>query len=172
MKPQGHIPPSASPSAHEAADLHLPSILWTSIVLAIVLAVSVLVLVLFFEHMEREFPQRTSEADPKVPASSLPPVPRLQTSPLRDLHEVRAAEDSHLNQYGWIDHSHGVAQIPIERAMLLWVKSYSSTPVPTSALSTQIPVQAAAPTTNAASATGPTELQMRQQKAQEVSHAP
>jgi hypothetical protein len=153
MKPQGFIPDSASPSAHEPADLHVRSVVRVAALLAGTLVASILVLLVFFHHLNQEFPGRTSEAAPRVTAADLPPVPRLQTNPLGDLEAVRAVEDSHLTQYGWIDRSRGVAQIPIERAMVLWVKS-----------------QAAAP--NAAPATGPTELQMRQQKAQEVPHAP
>jgi hypothetical protein len=155
MKPQGFIPPSASPSAHEAADLHVPIILRVAVVLGFTLVGSILLLILFFRHMERKYPGRTSEAAPQVTTSDLPPIPRVQTYPLRDLQAVRQVEDSHLDHYGWIDPQHDVAQIPVERAMVLWVKSYSATPA-----------------TNAAPMPGTTELQMRQQKAQEGPHAP
>ena len=155
MKPQGFVPPSASPSAHEAADLDLPIILRVAIVLGVVLVVSILVLLLFFRHLEKDYPARISEAAPQVTTTDLPPRPRLQEYPLRDLQEVRAVEDSHLNGYGWIDRQHGVAQIPVERAMLLWAKNYCATS------STNSPPTSAA-----------TELQIRQQKAQEAPHAP
>ncbi len=155
MKPQGYVPPSASPSAHEAADLHIPIILRVAAVLGVTLVVSILVIAFFFRTMEHVYGPRTSEAAPEVTPSELPPAPRLQMHPERDLQEVREVENSHLNQYGWIDRQHGIAQIPVERAMVLWVKSYAATPA-----------------TNAAPAPGTTELQMRQQKAQEGLHAP
>jgi hypothetical protein len=155
MKPQGFVPPSASPSAREAADLDVPIILRVAAVLAVAIVASILAVTMFFRHMERTYPDRTSEAEPRVTASDLPPLPRLQTDPLRDLQAVRAAEDAHLDRYGWIDRPHGIAQIPVERAMVLWVKSYAATPA-----------------TNAAPGPATTELQMRQQKAQEGSHAP
>ena len=155
MKSQGFIPPSASPSAHEASDLHVPIILRVAVVLGVMIVVSILAVTMFFRHMEQTYPKRTSEAAPQVTAADLPPAPRLQTDPLRDLKAVRQIEDSHLDQYGWIDRQHGIAQIPVERAMVLWVKSYSSTPA-----------------TNAAPVPATTELQMRQQKAQEAPHAP
>jgi hypothetical protein len=155
MKPQGFIPTSASPSAHEASDLHVPAILRVAAVLSFTLVASILVLILFFRHMEQEYPGRTSEAAPQVTASDLPPVPRVQAFPLRDLQAVRDVENSHLDHYGWIDPQHGVAQIPIERAIVLWVKEYSATPA-----------------TNAPPMPGMTELQMRQQKAQESPNAP
>ena len=158
MKPQGYVPPSASPSAHEGADLHIRNVVRVAALLAITLVTSILILVLFFQHLESTYPGRTSEAEPVVQNSQLPPIPRLQTNPLRDLQAVRAVEDSHLDRYAWIDRQHGVAQIPIERAMILWTQSYS--------------VTQPASSTNATPATGTTELEMRQQKAQEAPHAP
>ena len=162
MKPQGYIPPSASPSAHEGADLHIRNVVRVAALVGVILVLTILVLTLFFQLMERTHPNRTSEAAPVVLESELPPLPRLQTNPLRDLQAVRTVEDSHLEHYAWIDRERGIAQIPIDRAMVLWTKN-RSTPQP------------AAPTanpTNAVPAPEVTELQMRQQKAQEVPHAP
>jgi hypothetical protein len=158
MKPQGYIPSSASPSAREGADLHIRNVVRVAALLAATLVISILILVLFFRHLEKLYPNRTSEAAPVVSESELPPVPRLQTNPLRDLQAVREVENSRLDRYAWIDREHGVAQIPIERAMILWTQSYSQSQSATS--------------TTAAPASGTTELQMRQQKAQEASHAP
>jgi hypothetical protein len=161
MKPQGYIPPSAPPSAHEGADLHIRKVVSVAALLAATLVLSILILALFFRHLEKTYPARTSEAAPQVQASDLPPVPRLQTNPLRDLQAVRAVENSHLERYAWIDREHGVAQIPIERAMILWTKNYAATPP-----------RSAASFTNSVPVSGMTELQMRQQKAEEAPHAP
>ena len=163
MKPQGYIPASASPSAHEGADLHIRNVVKVAALLGFILVLTILILTLFFQLMERTHPGRSSEAAPVVAESELPPLPRLQTKPLRDLQAVRAVEDLHLNRYAWIDQGHGVAQIPIDRAMVLWTKSYTATPAP---------VFPTVPATNAAPSPGTTELQMRQQKAQEAPHAP
>ena len=161
MKPQGYIPASASPSAREGADLHIRNVVKVATLLVTTLVTSILILVLFFRHLEKLYPNRSSEAAPVVTESELPPLPRLQTNALHDLQAVRAVEDSHLDRYAWIDQGHGVAQIPIDRAMVLWTKSYPATPQPASLT---------APTTNSAPVVA--ELQMRQQKAQEVPHAP
>jgi hypothetical protein len=161
VKPQGYIPAWASPSAHEGADLHIRNVVRVAALLAATLVTSILILMLFFRHMEKRYPNRSSEAAPVVTESELPPLPRLQTNPLRDLQAVRAVEDSHLDRYSWIDQGRGIAQIPIDRAMVLWTKNYPDTPQPA------FPT---APTTNAAPVV--TELQMRQRKAQEVPHAP
>src|ERR1051325_11315870 len=47
------------------------------------------------------------------------PQPRLLIKPGASLAELRAAEDSDLNSYGWFDRKSGIARIPIERAMQL-----------------------------------------------------
>jgi hypothetical protein len=47
----------------------------------------------------------------------LPPKPRLQMNPIRELAAVREAERERLESYGWVDREKGIAHIPIERAM-------------------------------------------------------
>jgi len=47
----------------------------------------------------------------------VPPPPRLQVTPVKDLAELRDRETSILNTYGWVDKQAGVVRIPIERAI-------------------------------------------------------
>ena len=161
MKPQGYVPPSASPSAHEGTDIHFSRVVRVMVILGVALVVSIVAVIFFFRHLEQKYPGRTSEAAPQVMASDLPPLPRLQTQPLRDLRAVREEEDSHLDHYVWIDRPHGIAQIPIDRAMVLWVKSYAATqPAPE------------VPSTNAAPVPAASEPEMRPQKVREAPNAP
>jgi hypothetical protein len=51
-----------------------------------------------------------------------PPEPRLQPNPPMELKEFRAAEDTILNNYAWIDPDKGVVRIPVARAMELVAK--------------------------------------------------
>ena len=157
MKPQGHRPTSASPSAHEGADLNVPLVVRTAILVAITLAILIVAVTLLFHVFNRIYSNRTSEAAPRVTAQSLPPAPRLQVNPASDLEIVHAQENLHLEHYAWMDKQRGIAQVPIERAMDLWVKTYQPAPV-----SATIPQ----------AAKGMTELQMRQEKAQKAGHAP
>ena len=48
-----------------------------------------------------------------------PPEPQLQTHPLKDMDELRAAERTMLDHYAWVDQEAGVVRIPIERALEL-----------------------------------------------------
>jgi len=62
-------------------------------------------------------------------APRLPPEPRLQSAPVRDMEELRAREDSILKSYGWVDRQTGIGRIPIDRAVdLLLEKGLSAPP--------------------------------------------
>ena len=50
-------------------------------------------------------------------ARRVPPQPRLQDEPARDMETQRAEEDSRLSTYGWVDRDAGVGRIPIDRAI-------------------------------------------------------
>jgi|SRR5450432_160404 len=47
----------------------------------------------------------------------IPPGPRLQATPPRDMDELRKRDHEALTTYGWVDKSGGVAHIPVERAI-------------------------------------------------------
>ena len=50
-------------------------------------------------------------------ADPIPPGPRLQTTPPRDMNELRDQDREVLTTYGWVDQAGGVARIPVDRAM-------------------------------------------------------
>ena len=56
-------------------------------------------------------------ASPFENVRTLPPAPRLQVAPVEDLARYRAAQESTLNSYGWVDQKAGMVRIPIDRAM-------------------------------------------------------
>jgi hypothetical protein len=145
------------PRPREGADIHPAIIVRVALIFVAGLALSLGLVLGLFRHFEITHPARTSEASPQVAETDLPPQPRLQTTPALDLQQLRAAEDERLSRYAWIDRSRGLAQIPIDRAMDLWVRTQAAVTVPTAA-------NPGAP--------GLTELQMRQDKAKEATHAP
>jgi hypothetical protein len=109
-------------AGHEEHDIRLRPIIWAGVSL-IVLAIAVQVGLwwLFDYYTER----RTQAEGPPVPTApvvwprQLPPGPRLQTDPYRDLQEILGAENAILESYGWVDQEAGIARIPISRAMEL-----------------------------------------------------
>ena len=63
---------------------------------------------------------------------SVPPAPVLQTNPRDDLLALRAAEQSILDSYAWVDKESGVVRIPIEKAMdLIAERGLMARPKPT-----------------------------------------
>jgi hypothetical protein len=51
-----------------------------------------------------------------------PPLPRLQTQPFRDVHQLQLGQLEKLSSYGWVDQGAGVVHIPIEEAMRIIVE--------------------------------------------------
>jgi hypothetical protein len=74
---------------------------------------------LFYERLASAELQLDPKPSPLVgvAAPSVPPAPRLQRTPERELGAFRAAERERLASWGWVDRGAGVARIPIERAI-------------------------------------------------------
>src|SRR5262249_29331385 len=66
-----------------------------------------------FKHEEEAMDHAPSPI-PEARLDSIPPGPRLQASPPRDMDELRAHDRQVLTSYGWIDQAHGVAHIPVD----------------------------------------------------------
>ncbi|MGE7138288.1 hypothetical protein ACQKIE_11720 [Luteibacter sp. NPDC031894] len=52
-----------------------------------------------------------------------PEQPALQSEPRRDLDMFRRRQRN-ADQWGWVDREHGIARIPVERAMQLMAKEH------------------------------------------------
>lgn len=73
----------------------------------------------FFAYLAAGPPRKVAGADELLQARRLPPPPRLEPEPTEELRELRAAEDSLLGSYGWVDRKAGIARIPIDRSIEL-----------------------------------------------------
>lgn len=58
-------------------------------------------------------------ASPLAEERPVPPEPRLEVAPGRQLERLRAEEEPLLSEYAWVSREAGVVRIPIERAMEL-----------------------------------------------------
>ncbi len=104
----------------EASDISGRGVLLAGagVLVGIWIAIGILYFVLsYFSH------ERARLSPPPLPVmgtrEALPPQPRLQQSPPRDLKAMREREDWELNHYHWIDKGHSELAIPIEQAMRL-----------------------------------------------------
>jgi hypothetical protein len=119
--PMPVIPPGAV--TYEKTDVDARSIVRVGMVLAVMTVGAVGIAFGLF----RLLGARAERNDPPPPPLSrsaegrLAPEPRLQTAPAADLAAVQEEERRALAGYGWADEAAGVARIPIEEAMALYV---------------------------------------------------
>ena len=60
----------------------------------------------------------------------LPPEPRLETSPPKNLKELREREDAVLTGWSWVDKEKGLARIPVARAAEIIAEKGLPSPAP------------------------------------------
>ncbi len=125
----GHQPPAPRPPippgtvAYEKTDVDPKSIVRVALVLIVVTVFAAVGGFALF----RLLGTREAREDPPPPPlgrseeGRLPPAPRLQTAPASELAALREEERLALNGYGWADEPTGMARIPIEEAMALYV---------------------------------------------------
>lgn len=65
-----------------------------------------------------KYPPRSALA----PEQTIPPEPRLQLNPHEDLLQMRREHLGVLNSAGWVDQKAGIARIPIDDAMKLFLE--------------------------------------------------
>jgi hypothetical protein len=150
------IPPGTV--AYEKTDVNAKSILRVGTILALVSVAAAAAAFGYFRllvvHEERDDPPPPPLARPAE--GRLPPEPRLQTAPPAELAQVREADrlalgegDDVAQRYGWVDQAGGVARIPIEDAMALYVDQASrAAAAPASPMASPKPSPAASPMTS------------------------
>ena len=115
--PHSHVPPPGI--GHEHTDVPIRPIAVAGIALAIVLIVVGGLMLFLFDVFAAREARLSPPANPLAAAEGprLPPQPRLQVHPVKDLRELREAEANILDHYGWVDKNAGVVRIPIARAI-------------------------------------------------------
>jgi len=102
----------------EASDIDARHTFITGVSALIGIWVVIALVYFLFTYLAHE---RAISSPPPLPIEArgnpMPPEPRLQESPRRDLKAMRAREDWELNHYFWVDQKKGTVAIPIERAM-------------------------------------------------------
>ena len=106
-------------AGHELTDAHAGPILRFLAFLSVLTIVTMGVIVLFYNYLERrEAAEKTAMYPLTVgQARPLPPPPRLQTYPFRDVRDLRREEERLLTTYEWVDKNAGTVRLPIARAI-------------------------------------------------------
>jgi hypothetical protein len=112
------LPDLTRPGAeHERSDIDVWAVGKFAIALGFLCVLAFGLLFGLFKYFQSTTGGPMPKSQLNVDARSLPPPPVLQSAPIRDLMEMRAAEDKVLNGYGWVDQAHGVVRVPIDRAI-------------------------------------------------------
>ena len=113
-------PVAPPPLNHELSDADPSPILKFLAFLVAGSTVIALLVVPFYNYLERREAVEKTARHPMSPIGverPLPPPPRLQTYPFQDIKEMRQHDKPLLGTYQWIDQNAGTVRIPVERAM-------------------------------------------------------
>ncbi len=105
---------------YEAKDVDVPA-LFTIALLLLFSSIAIFIVVKVMMHYFKVHEPRVTAGQTNIPSTRARefPQPRLEVRPGATLAELRAAENSALNSYGWIDRKTGIARVPIDRAIQL-----------------------------------------------------
>jgi hypothetical protein len=119
---------------HEESDVNVRALLWSVVIFIVFAGLTHLILYLQFHAYARYFRNETSQPLTMMARpSAVPATPRLQplqtnalppnaTTPVKDMEEMRAAEEQAMNKAGWVDRQKGVVRLPIDVAKKLVVQ--------------------------------------------------
>src|SRR5262245_39527346 len=110
-----------SEGSHEKSDFNPKYVLYFALALVIATAAAFAGVRWMFFRFEVEQARRENQP-PMVIVAPVVPEPKLQVSPQGDLQELLLQENKILSTYKWIDRDQGVARIPIDRAMQLFIE--------------------------------------------------
>lgn len=106
-------------SGHETSDADVGALAKFGIGLAVLCAVALALMFAMLSFFEGENARTAPPPSPLAAQRGLPPGPRLQVLPEKDMAHLQAAEDSVLNSFGWVMREAGIVRIPIDRALEL-----------------------------------------------------
>jgi len=115
---------SPNGAGHEQSEVSVRLIVISLAFLAVfTFLVCVLVVGIFnYLHAEYHTEEAARQARPVIP-----PEPRIEVEPFRQLQTLHAQEDHILSTYAWVDKNAGVVRVPIDRAIdMLAQKGLSS----------------------------------------------
>lgn len=129
---------------HEERDVNVWAVSKFAIGLVLLCGIALALLFGLFRYFERREGGPAEGPNPggiTADVRQLPPEPRLQSTPVLDLKQIRDAEDHILGTYDWVDRQQGVVRIPIERAMeILAARGLPSAPAAPDAGSSNVSV--------------------------------
>jgi hypothetical protein len=110
------------PAGHELSDLRPGYVAFFAFGLFAVLVISVVIASLIIHYKTVQHAKQDTLMPRLAGEREAMPEPRLQVGAPNELRQLRAAEETALNSYGWVDKDAGIVKIPVDRAMEILVK--------------------------------------------------
>jgi hypothetical protein len=104
---------------HELRDANVRAVTMFGIGLAVLTGIVLLLMVWLQDFLNAQKVKSEPPVSPLAAQRPLPPGPRLQVVPEKELAQLHAMEDSLLHQYGWVIREANVVRIPIDSAIAL-----------------------------------------------------
>jgi hypothetical protein len=133
-----HPGPEAQNEGYERRDVNIPALLKLAGGLALLIAVTLVVISWSFGVFNKLMPLGPP-ASPFSDVRQLPPAPRLQPAPHMELKDYCTAQQNNVNTYAWVDQQQGTVRIPIDRAMDLILQQGLPTRASNGAPATDLP---------------------------------
>lgn len=111
-----HIRGNANGPGYETRDASTAGLLKFALTLAVVIVIVLFGMRWIFWHFAK-VQTLGPTMTPFENARTIPPVPRLQVAPQKEIHDYWESQQAILNSYGWVDRQNGVVRIPVDRAM-------------------------------------------------------
>jgi hypothetical protein len=105
---------SPNGAGHEQSEVSVRLIVVSLAFLAVFTFLVFVLVIGIFNYLHSEY--RTAEAE-RLARPVIPPEPRIEAEPFRQLQTLRAREDHILNSYAWVDQKAGIVRIPVDRAI-------------------------------------------------------
>jgi hypothetical protein len=102
---------------HERTDANVGPAAKIAVVMCLGVIVSFALMVGLFRIFASMAESESAPAAKMATADELPPLPRLEVVPGRNLEQLQAETSERLHGYGWADRTHRTAHIPIEKAI-------------------------------------------------------
>ncbi len=100
-------------------EIHYKAVRRFTAFLLVLVAIALASMWALFHFLRREIARSQPPAPPLAASreTPLPPEPRLEGPPGRELQALRSKEDAVLSTWGWVDRTKGIAEVPVDRAL-------------------------------------------------------
>lgn len=105
----------------EESDANIPLVVWTGVGILFTVVLCMIIVVFQYRFELAMLPKKSDSVFSTQ--GKLPPLPRLQAFPAKDLVEFQHQQLSKAETYGWADKQGGVARVPVDKAMDMILKN-------------------------------------------------